>query len=146
MKLKKLLLLCLLFSLPFFLIACGTTADNDTQQPTSPTSWQKINDNIYTYYYGQACGHCKKVEDYLKKSGVDQRINIIPKEITLPANQNNREECLATAEELGIPISEVGTPFVIVTEPNGNKYGLMGEDKVLEHFKTLEEQIKKLKS
>jgi hypothetical protein len=61
-------------------------------------------------------------------------------------NAANRDECLAMAEELEIPISQVGTPFIIVVEPDGNKYGLMGADEVLDHFKALEEEIKKLNS
>jgi hypothetical protein len=59
-------------------------------------------------------------------------------------NATNRQECLDTAEELGIPISQVGTPFIIVEEANGNKYGLIGEDEVLNHFKSLEKEIKNL--
>jgi hypothetical protein len=65
---KKLLLLGLCFSLPFFLIACGTTPDEGDINTTLSANGEKINDNTYIYYYGQTCGHCKKVEDYLKKS------------------------------------------------------------------------------
>ncbi|MDR2189893.1 MAG: hypothetical protein LBP53_01565 [Candidatus Peribacteria bacterium] len=52
-----------------------TVAQNALITPETPSSTtteqqfsHKINDNTYIYYYGQTCGHCKKVEDYLKKS------------------------------------------------------------------------------
>ncbi|MDR0283185.1 MAG: hypothetical protein LBI53_08120 [Candidatus Peribacteria bacterium] len=36
------------------------------QENNSQATKQYINDNIYTYYYGQVCGYCIKVEKYLK--------------------------------------------------------------------------------
>lgn len=128
------------------IVPIQTTASitTDTSSLSNNETPTKINNNIYIYYYGQTCGYCKKVEEYLKESWVDQRITIIPKEITLQINAANREECLTTAEELWIPLSQVGTPFVVVNEPNGNRYGLIGADEVLNHFKELEQQIKQL--
>ena len=101
-----------------------------------------INDNIYTYYYGQSCSHCITVENYLKKSWVDQRIHISPKEVTM--NAWNREELFADAEELGISTSQIGTPFIIVREVDGNAFALMGEKEAMKHFEALEKEIKNL--
>lgn len=149
---KKLVLILSLFSSLFILTACDTQVSYDI--PTSSTSqttklpeppvidWQKTyaNENIYTYYYGQTCTHCKKVDDYFKASGIDQRIHITTKEVQM--NRVNSAELMNVADELGIPTSQVGTPFITVNEPDGNRYALIWEDEVMNHFKELETQIR----
>ncbi|MDR0369032.1 MAG: hypothetical protein LBH96_00395 [Candidatus Peribacteria bacterium] len=82
-----------------------------------------INENIYTYYYGATCGHCIKVENYLKESGVDQWIHIFPKEVQM--NRNNSQELLEKAKTLGIPTNQVGTPFIVIQEESGFEYALI---------------------
>lgn len=152
MDLKKLWLSGLLFSLPFFLIACSPTAPNPDEgnnvetstAVAAPAEGQKINENLYTYYYGQSCIHCKNVEDYLKKSWVDLWITIVPKEVSLAQNQANRDDLFADFEKIGEPTTSIATPTVVITAPDGGKSSLIGEDKVLAHFKELEQEIRNL--
>jgi hypothetical protein len=59
-------------------------------------------------------------------------------------SEANRQECLDTAAALNIPISQVGTPFIVVEQPDGTKSALIGEDEVLEHFRALEQEIRNL--
>ena len=61
--------------------------------------------------------------------------------MTLPHNQANRDEFFDEAAQAGLSMENILTPTVIVKEPSGNAYGLVGGD-ALDHFKTLEEEIK----
>ena len=144
MQFRKCLLVGILCTL--FLTACGPQENTDDNQPLPAANGQKINDNTYTYYYGQTCGHCKKVEDYLKSSGVDQRITITAKEVSLPNNQANRDTFFVDLEEAGVSSNKAGTPTVVVTPSNGNKFVLIGQDEVITHFKQVEEQIRQFSS
>lgn len=152
---KKLALLFCFSSFAFILSACApntqgynvewNTVENSEALPApSVVDWKKqyINDNVYTYYYGQTCSHCKKVEDYLKKTALDQRIHIVPKEVQM--NKDNQQELLDQATALNVPISQVWTPFVVVEYVDGKKSSLVGEDEVLTHFKELEQQVRSL--
>ena len=71
---------------------------------------------------------------------MDQRVSISTKEISSPAN---RQAFLDAVESLGIPISQAGVPLIVVTEPDGNAYALIGDEEVVSHFKPFEEEIKK---
>ncbi|MDR0650786.1 MAG: hypothetical protein LBG59_05290 [Candidatus Peribacteria bacterium] len=51
---------------------------------------------------------------------------------------------LAIAAELEVPLNKLGTPFIVITSPSGESIPLVGADEALEHFKTLEEEIKTL--
>ncbi|MDR2415057.1 MAG: hypothetical protein LBD75_00080 [Candidatus Peribacteria bacterium] len=51
--------------MPIQTTASITTDTSSLSNNETPT---KINNNIYIYYYGQTCGYCKKVEEYLKES------------------------------------------------------------------------------
>ncbi len=154
-----------LFFLSFFFLLAGCTPGHENQNFTDWTGnlvdatgqvqtdavpmpeiidgqRQHINENTYLYYYGQTCSHCKKIEDYLKASGVDQRIHIIPKEVQM--NRENLQECLAQAEALNIPSEQIGTPFIVVQVPDGADFALIGEEEVLTHFQGLEAEIRAL--
>lgn len=144
-----LLALC---SLSFLLVGCSP----DSPLPPQTTSGnlqsgailapeiingekQTINDHQYSYYYGQTCSHCKKVEDYLKSSGVDQRIHLNAKEVQM--HPEHQEELLAWAKQLNISPAEIGVPFVVIEYADGKKEALIGEEQVLAHFKEMEEAI-----
>jgi hypothetical protein len=59
-------------------------------------------------------------------------------------NETNRQELLSEAERLGVPLNQVGTPFIIVQQADGTETTLLGEEEAIDHFKELEEQIKAL--
>ncbi|MDR0861049.1 MAG: hypothetical protein LBO09_09095 [Candidatus Peribacteria bacterium] len=59
-------------------------------------------------------------------------------------NETNRQELLSEAERLGVPLNQVGTPFIIVQHTDGTESTLLGEAEAIDHFTELEEQIKLL--
>jgi hypothetical protein len=59
-------------------------------------------------------------------------------------NETNRQELLSEAERLGVPLNQVGTPFIFVQQADGTETTLLGEDEAINHFKELEGQIKAL--
>ncbi|MDD2537298.1 MAG: hypothetical protein PHU61_02290 [Candidatus Absconditabacteria bacterium] len=108
---------------------------------TSAEEIGKINDNNYIYYYGVSCSYCIQLEKYLRETGIDQLITLTKKEVTM--NQENANEMLARAEQLGIPLGQVGTPFMIVEEPDGNIYALIGGGSdMYNHFGIIEQEIR----
>jgi hypothetical protein len=45
---------------------------------------------------------------------------------------------------MGEPTTSIATPTVVITTPDGEKSSLIGEDKVLAHFKEVEQEIRNL--
>ncbi|MDR0606817.1 MAG: hypothetical protein LBG52_00295 [Candidatus Peribacteria bacterium] len=64
--------------------------------------------------------------------------------MTLSHNATNRDEMLSIATALEIPLNKLGTPFIVITSPEGQRTPLVGADEALSHFKDLEAEIRHL--
>jgi len=61
-------------------------------------------------YFGDTCPHCENVEKYIKDNGIDNKIEIVRKEVY--RNQANAREMAKRAEQCGLPTGQIGVPFL----------------------------------
>lgn len=103
---------------------------------TSPSDNVKLSEETdYIFYYGNTCPHCLAVEEFIDDNQVDQKLNIISKEIY--DNKDNREEMLEVANQycsqLVDPTSGgVGVPFFFDVK---NETCLLGDTPIIDFLK-----------
>ncbi len=72
-----------------------------------------LNDDIeYTFFYGNWCPHCLKVEEYFKEKKIYDLFNIESKEIYF--NQDNLKDYLEHIDSHGIQESDKWVPFLAI--------------------------------
>lgn len=63
-----------------------------------------------TLYYGQECGHCARVEEFIKTNNIDQKVQI--NRVEVYHNQNNASDMAKTAQKCGITGNQLGVPLL----------------------------------
>jgi len=66
--------------------------------------------NVPIFFYGNTCPHCKEVEEWMVENKVEEKIEIIKKEVY--DNQQNAQELTQTAKKCGLPTNSIGVPFL----------------------------------
>lgn len=98
------------------------------------------NTTTYTYFYGQGCGHCIKVENYFETTDIDEKSKLQKYEIWF--DQKGRSILEEKLKNLPLTLNEVGTPFLVIQ--NGEKYSyLMGDTPIIDYFKGLTSKTEK---
>jgi predicted membrane-bound dolichyl-phosphate-mannose-protein mannosyltransferase len=65
-----------------------------------------------TYYYGDTCPNCHKIDDFIKENGIKESFPVTRKEVY--KNQTNAQELTKIAvERCGIETKEIGVPFMV---------------------------------
>ncbi|MDD3262614.1 MAG: cytochrome c biogenesis CcdA family protein [Candidatus Absconditabacteria bacterium] len=85
----------------------------------------------YIYFYGNGCAHCAQVEQYFDENDMYSKYNIVSKEIYF--NNDNREEFLNYGQQLQIPSSSMGVPFLLVDD-NGKYDYILGDKPIIDFF------------
>lgn len=106
--------------------AFAATWDTNQIEGTENTS-----DTSYTYYYGQWCSYCAKVDRYLTWVDAENKINIEKKEVYF--NDENRALMSADAQKLGLDPATVGVPFLVLQQWETTSH-LIGDVPIIEHF------------
>ena len=75
-------------------------ATTSQQQPTAE----------FILYYGEACPHCRAVEDYLSDNNITQKLRLISKEVY--NDQANANELTAVAKSCGLSTKDIGVPLL----------------------------------
>jgi len=65
-------------------------------------------------YYGDTCPHCKIVEDFIKSSSIDSKIEIVQKEVF--ENKTNQDEFLAVGKLCNLPQDYLGAVPMMYSE------------------------------
>jgi len=90
-------------------------------------------DNItYTYYYGQWCGYCANVDEYMTAVDWYEKLNIEKFEIYF--DDGNREKYLASGKRLWISEADLWIPFLIINN-NLEESFLIWDVPIIDHFK-----------
>lgn len=98
----------------------------------------------YSYFYGQGCSHCLKVESYFEESKIDKKINIDAYEIWF--DEQGLETFKTLIAQIPLPLEKTGTPFLVI-KGNGEKLDyLMGADPIIDYFKEIEKQLEETSS
>lgn len=88
----------------------------------------------YIYYYWDSCSHCYELDKFLKKNDFYKKYDIEKKEVY--HNIENNKELLTQWENFGIPLGEIGIPFLVYD--NDSKY-LKWTENIKNYFISLEE-------
>ncbi len=78
-------------------------------------------------FYGQLCPHCQKVEEFIAKNKVKNKVQFSEKEVSF--HKANANLMFQKAQKCGIKKDDLGVPFLW-----NNGQCLMGENKVIQFF------------
>jgi len=83
--------------------------------------------NTDIFYWGDGCPHCETVKAWMSENNIEEKIEIISKEVY--KNQANSVELTARAKSCGLDTQRIGVPFLytidgqcIVGSPNIIEY------------------------
>ena len=106
-----------------------------------PLIWNLVDANSnstkYTYFYGQGCSHCIKVENYFETTDIDEKNNIEKYEIWF--DQKGRSVLEEKLKHLPLSLEEIGTPFLVIQKWDTYS-SLMWDTPIINYFKTLEQK------
>lgn len=86
----------------------------------------------YEYFWGDGCPHCKIVADFMETWSGKDKINI--KKLEVWNNTKNAALMNERAKNCNVVRTQMGVPFMVT--PDGKC--LMGDQPIIEHFKSLE--------
>lgn len=78
---------------------------------TSPTN---TSSDAPIFFYGNSCPHCKDVEEWMEDNKIEEKIQIVKKEVY--DNRANSLELTQVAESCGLPTDSIGVPFLYTTD------------------------------
>ena len=106
-----------------------------------PLIWNLVDANSnstkYTYFYGQGCSHCIKVENYFETTDIDEKNNIEKYEIWF--DQKGRSVLEEKLKHLPLSLEEIGTPFLVIQKWDTYS-SLMWDTPIINYFKTSEKK------
>ncbi len=82
-----------------------------------------------TLYYGNGCPHCEKVDEFLKMSDLEAKIQLEKKEVA--QNPVNAAELQARAQTCEITDTAIGVPFLFV---DNTSTCYLGDQAIIEYF------------
>ena len=68
------------------------------------------NNQTLTFFYGNTCPHCADVEKWMKENKIEEKIDIVKKEVY--ANKQNAKELESAATICKLPTDSIGVPFL----------------------------------
>jgi len=106
-----------------------------------PLIWNLVDANSnstkYTYFYGQGCSHCIKVENYFATTNIDEENSVEKYEIRF--DQKGRSVLEEKLKHLPLSLEEIGTPFLVIQKWDTYS-SLMWDTPIINYFKTLEQK------
>lgn len=91
-----------------------TQASPQALETNSPPVTQSPISRAPIFFYGNTCPHCAEVEVWMKENKIEEKIEIIKKEVY--DNQDNFSELLKTAKKCGLSTNTIGVPFLYTPE------------------------------
>ncbi len=95
-------------------------------QPNKTSQVAQDNSAIILFY-GQLCPHCQKVEEFITRNKVKDRLQFSEREVTF--HKANSNLMLQKAQQCGLKKDNLGVPFLW-----DDGQCLMGQDKVIQFF------------
>lgn len=129
-KLFSILILSIMSMAQLF-AASGDSIPAETVTPATTVEEKTVK---YTYYWGNGCPHCSKVNAYMKWVDAESKIDIDKKEIW--RDRENAALFTKDAERLGLDTAKLWVPFMIVNT-DGVETTLNGSAEIIEHFKPI---------
>ena len=100
--------------LSIVIIGSNKSKLSETVQDPSTTENNTNKGSLPTFFYGNTCPHCAEVEKWMEENKIDEKINVVKKEVY--DNQGNALELTQAAKSCGIPTENIGVPFLYADE------------------------------
>jgi len=87
--------------------------DNNSTKKSSDLNTNKVaslDDKTPIFFYGNTCPHCADVEKWMKENKVEEKVNIVKKEVY--ENKQNAKELESAATICKLPTDSIGVPFL----------------------------------
>ena len=81
-------------------------------------------------FYGIGCPHCAKVEEFIRKNKIKEKIAFEEKEVYF--NRDNAKKLIEVAKKCGFNENEIGVPFLWDGE---NQKCIVGDEPIINFFK-----------
>ena len=81
-----------------------------SSQESSLTTKSTVNDNSPIFFYGNTCPHCKDVEEWMENNKIEDKLEIIKKEVY--DNRENAQELSLAAQKCGLDANNISVPFL----------------------------------
>ncbi len=96
------------------LMSLVVIGSNNKEKQAAANKVAALKDGSPILYYGDTCPHCKDVEEWLKSNAVEEKIQLIKKEVW--NNRQNAAELSKVAASCGLDVSNIGVPFLYAEE------------------------------
>ena len=73
-----------------------------------------ISEKTSIFFYGNTCPHCEDVEEWMKENKIEEKIEIVKKEVY--DDNANALELSRAAKSCGMDASSIGVPFLYTPE------------------------------
>ena len=80
------------------------------------------------FYWGDGCPHCQDVKDWMKENNIEEKIELVSKEVY--NNQANSKELTARAKSCGLDTQRIGVPFLYTMDGDC----LVGTPNIIEYL------------
>lgn len=111
MENKKLLTFFLLLTI---IVMLGVVVWGSRNKKTDRSSKTVVRSETPIFFYGNTCSHCADVEEWMRKNKIEEKINVVKKEVY--DNRANSLELTRKAESCGLPTNAIGVPFLYTPE------------------------------
>jgi len=85
-----------------------------SSQESFLTTKSTVNDNNPIFFCGNTCPHCEDVEEWMKENKIEEKIEIVKKEVY--DDKTNALELARIAKSCGMDTSTIGVPFLYAPE------------------------------
>lgn len=108
------------------LMSLVVIGSNNKEKQVAVEKIESLGNGEPVLYYGDACPHCKEVEEWLKVNKVEEKVKFSKKEVW--SNRQNAAELAEVAKSCGLDVSSIGVPFLyaekecLVGTPDIEKY------------------------
>lgn len=106
-------LLLLIIAVILGVVIWGSKSKKSDFTPSSQ-SVEANQSGVPIFFYGNTCPHCADVEKWMKENKIEEKIEIVKKEVY--DNRANSLELVKTAESCGIDTKSIGVPFLYTPE------------------------------
>lgn len=87
-----------------------TSTESKSDQTSVSASLATIDSSIPIFFYGNTCPHCKDVEEWMTENKIEEKIQIVKKEVY--DDKVNSLELTQAAKNCGLPTDNIGVPFL----------------------------------
>jgi glutaredoxin len=103
-------LICISIVAMIITIVNGSRSQAKPKQIITSSPIPQVIQSSPIFFYGNTCPHCKDVEEWMTKNKIEEKMQIVKKEVY--DNRANSLELADAAKSCGLPTDSIGVPFL----------------------------------